>query len=126
MKKQRFGSPTVFVALSGQMVAPGHDSVLPDSAPQAAPSGHTGSSPVAPGHKSRRIDTSLELFPHQRSYHFCLSPVDAFCSMCLEGPPAAPTRGGADPATSTNSTGAKGKLLKTCVQHALDNVPVVP
>ena len=40
--------------------------------------------------------------------------------------PAAPTRGGADPATSTNSTGAKGKPLRTPVRHALYNVPDVP
>ena len=36
--------------------------------------------------------------------------------------PAAPTRGGADPAANTNSTGAKGKLPRTPVQHALYNV----
>ena len=35
---------------------------------------------------------------------------------------AAPTRGGADPATSTNSTGAKGKLPKTALRHALYSV----
>ena len=36
--------------------------------------------------------------------------------------PAAPARGGADPATSTNSTGAKGKLPRTSVRHALYNL----
>ena len=40
--------------------------------------------------------------------------------------PAAPMRGGADPATGTNSTSAKGKLPRTLVQHAMYNVPDVP
>ena len=36
--------------------------------------------------------------------------------------PAAPTRGGADPTTRTNSTGAKSKLPRTSVRHALYNI----
>ena len=36
---------------------------------------------------------------------------------------AEPPQGGADPATSTNSTDAKGKLPRTPVRHALYNVP---
>ena len=40
-----------------------------------------------------------------------------------EGPP---TGGGGDPAASTNSTDAKGKLPRTPVPHALYNVPDVP
>ena len=39
---------------------------------------------------------------------------------------AAPARGGANPATSTNSTDAKGKLPRTPVRHALYNVPDAP
>ena len=76
---------------------------------------------------SKSVNINSE--PPCRSLSHALLCVHSKQDVSKEGPPtgggadpAAPTRGGADPATSTNSTGAKGKLLKTSVRHALYNI----